>query len=181
MPRYLFILFLLLNLLPDLAAAQIRYRMGSETRPITRFDNSRPSAIQKGQSSILNEDVLQEVTISEGKTCLYNKTRTFLYLGEVSKSKGNQDTFPNGKGIVRYATILPESDSISCEYCFCSWTRGSRHGSGLLKRPDGSIVKAIWKWDRLKSVAPDPPTDEEKAFMESSIEDLNALLTLLGR
>lgn len=181
MPRYLFILFLLLNLLPDLAAAQIRYRMGSETRPITRFDNSRPSAIQKGQSSILNEDVLQEVTISEGRTCLYNKTRTFLYLGEVSKSKGNQDTFPNGKGIVRYATILPESDSISCEYCFCSWKRGSRHGSGLLKRPDGSVVKAVWKWDRLKSVAPDPPTDEEKALMEERIEELTALLTLLGR
>lgn len=181
MNRYFLFLLLFLNLLPYLSIAQIRYRMGSETRPATRFDNKRPSAQQKGQSSILNEDAVQEVTISEGRTCLYNKTRTFLYLGEVSKSKDDRGTFPHGKGIVRYATILPESDSIACEYCLCPWKRGSRHGSGLLKRPDGSVVKAVWKWDRLKSVAPDPPTDEEKALMEERIEELTALLTLLGR
>lgn len=167
--------------LPDRTDVLWPATVGADTRPVTRFDNSRPSAQQKRESPVHDEDAVKEIVISEGRTCLYNKDRTFLYLGEVSQAKNNRVAFPDGTGIVRQATILAEEDSISCEYCLCSWKRGSRHGSGLLMRPDGTIVKAVWKWDRLKSVAPEPPGDEEIDLMESRIEELTALLSLLGR
>ena len=43
---------------------------------------------------------------------------------------------------------------------------------------DGSVVKARWRWDTLKAVLDEPPTEEEVAELNRQIQRLEKALKL---
>ena len=118
------------------------------------------------------------IQIDDETSLLYNAEGTFIYMGAVEELKDGR-LFPSGKGLGR--TVIRDSDSgeSGYEYSFCSWKRGSKHGEGLLKRPDGTRAKAVWKWNQLKSVSDDPLTPEEIETLENQIARLETLLKVL--
>ena len=102
----------------------------------------------------------------------------FLYLGNIGKLN-NGKQFPHGEGLCRTVIIDPDTGDSAYEYCLCPWKRGSRHGEGVIKHPDGTYRKARWKWNRLKSVSDESPTPEEIESLEKKIDRLERILQIL--
>lgn len=111
---------------------------------------------------------LEYVKISDDKWCVYNQDLSFVYFGTVRERESG--VIPHGFGICRN-----QAD----EYALCPWKRGFRHGTGLLKRSDGTVVKARWRWDRLKEVFKEPPAQEELDEFEFQIKQMDIAIRRL--
>lgn len=176
-------LFLLLALVffPDLAFAQIprvNDILNSDYNRIRKTGNRLFRSAKSDKAKEEQQLQLQSFYIDDQTAMLVDSEGQFLYLGNIGKlQNGNQ--FPNGKGLCRTVIIDPDTGESAFEYCLCPWKRGSRHGDGVIKLPDGTYRKARWKWDRLKSTAIEPPTTEEIESLDKMIDRLNRLLQAL--
>lgn len=179
--KQLFVL-LLLMLLPLPAGAQPN--RGLQLSQIA--DNqirSRRSAggigVGRNEKKLKTKEVqFQSVYIDNQTTLLVDNEGLFLYLGNIGKLN-NGKQFPHGEGLCRTVIIDPDTGDSAYEYCLCPWKRGSRHGEGVIKHPDGTYRKARWKWNRLKSVSDESPTPEEIESLEKKIDRLERILQIL--
>ena len=198
--RRIFFLLLALCVLPFVATAQgkqgarnninmIRQRSAYEEGYLERWMN-----LGKSRSSVrYKKEMLTRIPVNDTTALLYSEDHSFLYLGGSVEANGYRSAYPSGYGLACYAITAGNAGSIGAagtvgtasakqfEYCFCPWKRGSRHGEGLLVSPDGTVVKATWRWDKLKSVSEEPPTEEELAELDRRIARLQATVELLGR
>lgn len=173
------ILLLALVLLPDLAFAQLPRTNDILNTSHDRIIITGNRLFRSSKSAKIEEHPrLQSFYIDDQTTMLVDSEGQFLYLGTIGKLQ-NGDQFPNGEGLCRTVIIDPDTGEPAYEYCLCSWKRGSRHGEGVIKLPDGTYRKARWKWDRLKATAFEPPTSEEIESLEKTIVRLNRLLQAL--
>ena len=174
------ILLLALVLFPDLAFAQLPRVNDILNSDYNRIRKTGNRLFRSAKSAKKEEQQLQlqSFYIDNQTVMLVDSEGQFLYLGNIGKlQNGNQ--FPNGKGLCRTVIIDPDTGDSALEYCLCPWKRGSRHGEGVIKLPDGTYRKARWKWNRLKSTAIEPPTPEEIESLEKTIDRLNRLLQAL--
>lgn len=123
---------------------------------------------------------LRSVPVNDTTQCLYKADHSFIYLGEAVGAKGKRGPFADGYGLARYVTRDPLSGEARVEYVLCPWKRGSRHGEGLLQRADGTVVRAVWQWDQLKSVSDEAPSAEELEDFKHRIVRMEAMARLLG-
>ena len=107
--------------------------------------------------------------ISEGRYFLYNADGSFLYLGEI---RSETKVFPQGKGLGVSTVRDGETGVDSHEYSLCTWKRGSRHGKGVVRHPDGRYDRAVWKWNKMTIVPDSPVSPEEQAEMEDQIKQI---------
>lgn len=136
-----------------------------------------PGAGQK-RVSHRNDKQLRQIPIDEKTTLLYDEDGTFFYLGSISQLK-NGKPFPHGSGLCRTVARNPITGEVSYEYCSCNWKRGSRHGEGIMRLPDGTCRKAVWQWDHLQTVSDTPPSRGEIETLEKHIWRLEKLISLL--
>ena len=198
--RRIFFPLLVLCMLPFVATAQgkqgarnninmIMQRSAYEEGYLERWMN-----LGKSRSSVrYKKEMLTRVPVNDTTALLYSEDHSFLYLGGSVEGNSYRSAYPSGYGLACYAITAGNAGSIGAvgtvgtasvkqfEYCLCPWKRGSRHGEGLLLSPDGTVVKAIWRWDKLKSVSEEPPTEEEMAELDRRIARLQATVQLLGR
>jgi len=122
---------------------------------------------------------LECIAINDTTLCIYSSDRAYLYLGSGTEAKSGRNAFADGFGIARYAS-RDAAGEMQVQYCLCPWTRGSRHGNGLIQTPDGTILKAKWTWDQLKGLSEEPPSEAELAEFNRRLTRLQAVLRLLG-
>lgn len=175
MRKYVFLTLLLLTLLSLSASAQPQRAL--EHRLIAN-QNNRVSRYQapRFRDKYKQPVPLQHIYIDERTTILFDNEGQFFYMGSTRQLKDGRQ-FPDGEGICR--TVRTSMNHSSYEYCLCPWKRGSRNGEGILKLPDGTFRKAVWKWDRLKSTSDETPTPEEIEKMENEIARMEQILKLL--
>lgn len=126
------------------------------------------------------KEKLECIPINDTTICIYSPDRAFLYLGSGSESKSGRNAFADGYGIARYVIPDAASGALQVEYSICPWKRGSRHGEGLARTPDGAILKAKWTWDQLKGVSEETPSEAELAEFNLRLTRLEAVMRLLG-
>ena len=119
--------------------------------------------------------------INDSTLCIYSPDKQFVYVGAGEEATRTHGAVPDGYGIARVIRSGDNPGAKQYEFCLCPWKRGSRHGEGLLVRPDGTVVKARWRWDKLKTVSEEPPTEEELAELDRRIARLQATVELMGR
>lgn len=107
--------------------------------------------------------------ISEGQYFLYNTDGSFLYLGEI---RNESSIYPHGAGLGMTKCRDEETGAVANEYVLCRWRRGSRHGEGIIKHPDGCFEKALWKWNKKKTIPDSDVSPEEQEEMEEQIKNL---------
>ena len=134
-----------------------------------RHNPDKEKMITKKSSLEHEGEVLHVKRLSEGRYFLYNSDGSFLYLGEIrSESKA----FPHGKGLGMSIVKDEENGFAGKEFEYCAWKRGSRHGEGVIKHPDGRYEHAVWKWNKM-TIAPDSPVSpEEQAEIEDQIKQI---------
>ena len=126
------------------------------------------------------KEKLECIPINDTTICIYSPDRAFLYLGSGSESKSGRNAFADGYGIARYVIPDAATGAMQVEYSLCPWKRGSRHGEGLARTPDGTILKAKWTWDQLKGVSEETPSEAELAEFNLRLTRLEAVMRLLG-
>lgn len=126
------------------------------------------------------KEKLECIPINDTTLCIYSSDRSFLYLGSGTEAKSGRSAFADGYGIARYASPGNGAGASQVEYSLCPWKRGSRHGEGLVQTPDGTILKAKWSWDQLKSVSEEAPSEAELAEFNRRLNRLEAVIRLLG-
>ena len=198
--RRIFFPLLVLCVLPFVATAQgkqgarnninmIMQRSAYEEGYLERWMNAG-----KDRSNVrYKKESLMRIPVNDSTALLYSEDRSFLYLGGSVEANGNRSAYPSGYGIGCYAITGWDTDAVGTagivrtasatpfEYSLCPWKRGSRHGEGLFMRADGTVVKARWRWDKLKTVSEEPPTEEELAELDRRIARLQATVELMGR
>ena len=138
-------------------------------------------AAQGRQIKYREDAPYKRVRINDSTLCIYSPDKQFVYVGAGEEATRSHGAVPDGYGIAR---VIRSGDHLAAkqfEYCLCPWKRGSRHGEGLLVSPDGTVVKATWRWNKLKSVSEEPPTEEELEELDRRIARLQATIRLLGR
>ena len=173
------ITILLLILFPEISLAQsysYTRREIKNTRPTT--PNSRMHAPKSSKHKPKQTIPPKHIQIDEETSLLFDTEGTFIYMGSIGQLK-NGNCFPDGTGLVR--TVIKDTDTgeSAYEYRLCPWKRGSRHGEGIMKLPDGTYRKVRWKWGRLKSVSDEPPVPEEIEALEQKIDRLERILQIL--
>ena len=149
--------------------------------------SSLPSYLER-QMNLMNQtpsvryqkEKLECIPINDTTICIYSQDRAFLYLGSGSEAKSGRNAFAEGYGIARYVFRDAATGALQVEYSLCPWKRGSRHGEGLVQATDGTILKAKWTWDQLKSVAEETPSEAELAEFNRRLSRLEAVMRLLG-
>ncbi len=139
------------------------------------------AAAQGRQVKYREDEPHKCVRINDSTLCIYSQDKEFVYVGAGEEATRSHGAVPDGYGIARAIHSGDHPSAKQYEYCLCPWKRGSRHGEGLLVKPDGTVVKATWRWDKLKSVSEEPPTDEELEELDCRIARLQATVRLLGR
>lgn len=140
------------------------------------------TAAAQGRQVKYREDAPHKcVRINDSTLCIYSPDKEFVYVGAGEEATRSHGAVPDGYGIARAIRSGDNTGEKQYEYCLCPWKRGSRHGEGLLVKPDGTVVKALWQWDHLKSVSEEPPTEEERAELDRRLARLQATIRLLGR
>lgn len=163
---YFIIILCLLFLIPAPCDAQNRRATTSSS---IRHNPDMEKMVRKKSSLEQEGEVLHAKRLSEGRYFLYNSDGSFLYLGEIrSESKA----FPHGKGLGMSIVKDEENGFAGKEFEYCAWKRGSRHGKGVIKHPDGRYEHAVWKWNKMTIVPDSPVSPEEQAEMEDQIKQL---------
>ena len=147
---------------------------GQGTAKVIHFKIDQPK-----QLSPHKEIRLERIKVDDSLSLLFDDLGSFLYLGEAGQLK-NGRWFPSGEGLCREVISNPESGTPASIYSFCPWKRGSRHGTGLLQLPDGSLCIAIWKWNKLKKVMEEDPAPAQIERMKDYQARLEAMLHLMG-
>lgn len=142
---------------------------------------SGTAAAQGRQVKYQNEVPHKCVRINDSTLCIYSPDKAFVYVGAGEEATRSHGAVPDGYGIARALSSGDHAGAKQYEFSLCPWKRGSRHGEGLLVRPDGTVVKAFWQWNHLKSVSEQSPTDEELAELDRRIARLQATIRLLGK
>lgn len=163
---YFIIILCLLFFIPAPCDAQNRRATTSSS---IRHNPDMEKMVRKKSSLEQDGEVLHVKRLSEGRYFLYNSDGSFLYLGEIrSESKA----FPHGKGLGMSIVKDEENGFAGKEFEYCAWKRGSRHGEGVIKHPDGRYEHAVWKWNKM-TIAPDSPVSpEEQAEIEDQIKQI---------
>lgn len=142
-------------------------------RPTTpssiRHNPDMEKMITKKSSLEKKGTVLHSKRISEGRYFLYNADGSFCYLGEI---RSDTKAFPHGKGLGMFKVRNGETGVDSNEFILCTWKRGSRHGKGVVKHPDGRFERAVWKWNKMKNVPDSFVSPEEQEAVEEQIRQL---------
>lgn len=84
------------------------------------------------------------------------------YLGE-RKITAEKKYIRDGQGV-----CVEKMDTAYVAYSG-QFKRDSRHGGGLLKQSDGSVIYGIWKWDKLKKGTERPASAEEIEKLEKDV------------
>ena len=166
--KYWFLAVLLLGL-PSLLFAQRHSYLEWQMKQL----NQTPSVQYQ-------KEKLECIPINDTTICIYSPDRAFIYLGSGSESKSGRNSFADGYGIARYVSPDAATGALQEEYSLCPWKRGSRHGEGLARTPDGTILKAKWTWDQLKGVSEETPSEAELAEFNLRLTRLEAVMRLLG-
>lgn len=156
----------LLLLIPAPCHAQNRR---TTTPSSIRHNPDKEKMITKKSSLEHEDEVLHAKRISEGRYFLYNSDGSFCYLGEI---RNESNAFPHGKGVGMSIVKDEESGFAGKEFEYCAWKRGSRHGKGVIKHPDGRYEHAVWKWNKMTIVPDSPVSPEEQAEMEDQIKQI---------
>ena len=161
--RFLHNIYLLLFLsFPCFLCAQTTneqlWMRGQGTAKVIHFKIDQPKQLAPHK-----ENRLERIKVNDSLSLLFDDMGTFLYLGEAGQVISD-----------------PETGDPAFIYSFCPWKRGSRHGTGLLQLPDGSLCIAIWKWNKLKKVMEEDPTPAQIERMKNYQTRLEALLHLMG-
>lgn len=163
---YFIIILCLLFLIPAPCSAQNR----RATTPSSIRHNPDMEKMVTRKSSLARErEVLHAKRLSEGRYFLNNSDGSFCYLGEI---RSESSVYPHGKGLGMLRVRDGESGVVSNEFVLCSWKRGSRHGKGVIKHPDGRYEHAVWKWNKMTIVPDSPVSPEEQAVMEDQIKQI---------
>lgn len=163
---YFIIILCLLFFIPAPCDAQNRRATTSSS---IRHNPDMEKMVRKRSSLEQEGEVLHAKRLSEGRYFLYNSDGSFLYLGEIrSESKA----FPHGKGLGMSIVKDEENGFAGKEFEYCAWKRGSRHGEGVIKHPDGRYERAVWKWNKMTIVPDSPVSPEEQAEMEDQIKQI---------
>lgn len=120
---------------------------------------------------------LKSIPVDDTNSLLYNEDRSFVYLGSTGVFR--KKSIPDGYGMSRIIVQDRETGERGYLYCLCPWVREQRQGDAVIKLPNGTYCKAIWKWDNLKSIQDDAPSPEEIAQIEKYITRLTILLKWL--
>ncbi|MBR5018949.1 MAG: hypothetical protein IKX53_04860 [Bacteroidales bacterium] len=119
--------------------------------------------------------------INDTTVYIYSAGRQFDYVGSGQEPSKTHSALAEGFGMARYEVHDEVTGDTQYEYCLCPWKRGFRHGEGLWMRADGSVVKAQWRWDKLRSVLEEPPSEAERAEFDRRLIRLQAVIRLMGR
>lgn len=170
-----------LLLIPDLSFAQNQWEkrnMGvlKDTAPFT--PRRRYEAPRSRKHNPKQTIPPKHIRIDEETSLLFDAKGVFIYMGGIGQLKDGK-LFPYGTGIVRTVVNNIDTGDSAYEYCLCPWKRGSRHGEGIMKLPDGTYRKVRWKWGRLKSASDEPPLPEEIEALEQKIDRLERILQIL--
>ena len=154
------------------------------TGQVGRVDMSRYNRPQRPEQPSMQNIVRHKTnrftsfSVNDSSYCLYNEDMSFVYVGSVKK-KNDSTCSPDGYGL-SCQIIKNRDNSFQLEYCLCPWKRGSRHGQGLIKTTDGDYKKVSWKWDKLKTLSNQEPSQEEINQIEARIQALSSLMKLLS-
>lgn len=97
-----------------------------------------------------------------------------FYLGDV-KGKDEHNKIRDGQGI----TVMV--DSTKYDVYMGSYKRDARHGEGFLKKSDGDVVYAKWRWDNMIKKTMRPATEEEKEKLEEQTKRVYSIAEMATR
>ena len=171
-------IFCVLVLMTIVAAPCFAQSLSGRSNPGSRGVIGRKTLpFDKNPNIAFKQTQLRSYPFSEDEDIVYSEDRTFVYLGGSGTSE-TRGPFASGYGLARYVSQDGQTQQTEVVYCLCPWKRGSRHGYGLMRCADGSVVKARWRWDTLKAVLDEPPTEEEVAELNRQIQRLEKALKL---
>lgn len=97
-----------------------------------------------------------------------------FYLGDV-KGKDEHNKIRDGQGI----TVMV--DSTKYDVYMGSYKRDARHGEGFLKKSNGDVVYAKWRWDNMIKKTMRPATEEEKEKLEEQTKRVYSIAEMTTR
>lgn len=97
-----------------------------------------------------------------------------FYLGDV-KGKDEHNKIRDGQGI----TVMV--DSTKYDVYMGSYKRDARHGEGFLKKSNGDVVYAKWRWDNMIKKTIRPATEEEKEKLEEQTKRVYSIAEMATR
>lgn len=97
-----------------------------------------------------------------------------FYLGDV-KGKDEHNKIRDGQGI----TVMV--DSTKYDVYMGSYKRDARHGEGFLKKSNGDVVYAKWRWDNMIKKTMRPATEEEKEKLEEQTKRVYSIAEMATR
>jgi hypothetical protein len=147
---------------------------GYAQQPVSNPQSSIMSVRRSGLISHTNnlqhqDDRFEFKRITENRYFLWNADGSFLYIGAI---RSEEKAYPNGEGLGMSLVKDPQTGKMEKEYSFCPWKRGSRHGEGIVKHPDGRYERAVWKWNRMTILSDATVSLEEQEEMEEQIKHL---------
>lgn len=97
-----------------------------------------------------------------------------FYLGNV-KGKDEHNKIRDGQGI----TVMV--DSTKYDVYMGSYKRDARHGEGFLKKSNGDVVYAKWRWDNMIKKTMRPATEDEKEKLEEQTKRVYSIAEMATR
>ena len=170
------LLAMVLLLMPVAVPAQVKRSIATNESYLER----QMKLMNKTASVNYEKEDLACLRINDSTLCIYSNDRAFLYLGTGEEARRGRSAFADGYGMARYASRNAATGEMQFQYCLCPWKRGSRHGDGMIQLPDGTVLKARWNWDQLKSLSDQVPSEEELEEFSRRLARLEAVLRLLG-
>ena len=106
---------------------------------------------------------------------IFSHTRG-IYMGGYKQQKNKPVFFRNGFGIDRIIDDTSIEDVVRYEYYIGLYRNNKRHGEGFVVKPNGKMVKGVWKRGRLLVREKCDPSAEERERIEDMMRELKNLL-----
>ena len=108
-------------------------------------------------------------------TAIFSHTRG-IYMGGYMQQKYKPVFLRNGFGIDRIMDDTSIDDVVKYEYYIGFYRKNKRHGEGFVVKPNGKMVKGVWKRGRLLVRTKCAPLAEERERIEDMMRELKNLL-----
>ena len=108
-------------------------------------------------------------------TAIFSHTRG-IYMGGYMQQKYKPVFLRNGFGIDRIMDDTSIDDVVKYEYYIGFYRKNKRHGEGFVVKPNGKMVKGLWKRGRLLVREKCDPSAEERERIEDMMRELKNLL-----
>ena len=149
--------------------------LGSKTINKSYFKNNLEKDHKPGNPKSLKYNKLYFLGEINDTIAIFSHTRG-IYMGGYMQQKNKPVFLRNGFGIDRIMDDTSIHDVVKYEYYIGFYRKNKRHGEGFVVKPNGKMVKGVWKRGRFLVREKCDPSAEERERIEDMMRELKNLL-----